>query len=139
MIPKNRLFGRDAIALVLEFKGYDPTEVGLRKFLSIHETEVLTCLWGKEKNGAAPEEIRAQLDAEGCPHSLATVKKALDNLGEWGLVEPRPVSRSAPRLCYFAAVDEGEATAHLVRRFLSSVNSTLPEELARAAKGQRIT
>ncbi len=125
--------------MVLNFKGYDPTEVGLRKFLSIHETEVLTCLWGKEKNGAAPEEIRVQLAAEGSPHSLATVKKALHNLGELGMVESRLVSRSAPRLCYFAAVDEGEAAAHLVGRFLSSVNAALPEELARAAKDQRIT
>jgi predicted transcriptional regulator len=126
-------------ALVLNFKGYDPTEVGLRKFLSIQETEVLTCLWGKEKNGAAPEEIRVQLAAGGSPHSPATIKKALDGLGRWGLVESRMVAKSTPRLCYFAAVNEDKATAHLVGRFLSSVKAALPEELARAAREQGIT
>jgi hypothetical protein len=61
--------------MVLIIRGYDPTEIGLRKFLTEPEKEVLTCLWETEKTAAAPRRSRDAWTRRGLPHSNATIVK----------------------------------------------------------------
>ena len=80
--------------MVLEFKGYDPTEVGLRKFLTDTEAEVLECLWEIGNEGECCKNIREHIVGKGCSYSYATVDKTLKSLEEKGVATSRIVTKS---------------------------------------------
>ena len=47
--------------MVLEIKGYDPSGVGLRKFSTTPETEVLECLWELGEKGGGTKAVQKHL------------------------------------------------------------------------------
>jgi DNA-binding HxlR family transcriptional regulator len=120
--------------MVLEIKGYDPTEVGLRKFLTTQETEVLGCLWDLGKDGGNSKAIKGRLDEMDCRHSLATITKTLKGLKERGIVESKVIARSAPQNVYYALVDRERLPAMLVGELVSTLNKAMPEAMAYAVK-----
>ncbi len=118
----------------LEFRGYNPSEVGLRKFLTIQQSEVLGCLWAMGEKGGVAGEIRNRLASEGCAHSLPTVKNVLDQLKDMAVVGCRVASSSAARLCYYPTVDRKDATMHFVERYIISLNEAMPDAMSKAVK-----
>ncbi len=119
--------------MVLIIRGYDPTEVGLRKFLTEPEMEVLSCLWEKGKDGCSAKALKECLDSRGHRHSPATINKTLKGLSGRGIVASRVVVRSAPLNMYYPIVAEGELSGLLVGQLVSSLYLAMPEAVARAA------
>ncbi len=120
--------------MVLEIKGYNPAEVGLRKFLTTQETEVIGCLWDLGKGGGTPKTIQERLSAQGCRHSVATVDKALKNLKEMGVVSVKLMAKSAPKNVYYPLMGREELPGYMVGRLVSTLNQAMPEAMSRAAK-----
>jgi Fe2+ or Zn2+ uptake regulation protein len=124
--------------MVLEFKGYYPSEVGLRKFLSTQQSEVLGCLWAMGEKGGEAGEIRNRLASEGCAHSLPTVKNVLNQLKDMAVAGCRVSSSSAARLCYHPTVDRKDATMYLVERYIMALNEAMPDAMSKAVKDLRL-
>ena len=124
--------------MVLEFRGYYPSEVGLRKFLSVQQSEVLECIWALGEKGGEAGDIRNRLASEGCAHSLPTVKKVLDQLKDMGIVGCQVVSSSTARLCYYPTVSREDAARHLVERFIDYLNAAMPDAMSKAVKDLRL-
>jgi hypothetical protein len=120
--------------LVLEFKGYNPTEVGLRKFLTESEAEVLECLWEVGEKGEGAKGVREHLIRKGCSHSHATVDKTLKSLEAKGVATSRTVTRSPPQLVYFPAASPEKTPTILIEGIVSNLNKAMPEALAQAVK-----
>lgn len=120
--------------MVLTIRGYDPTEIGLRKFLTEPEREVLTCLWETGKDGCSEKALKRCLDAKGLRHSNATIMKTLNGLRERGAVGSRVVTRSTPDTEYFILMTERELTTLLVDQFVASLNDAMPEAVAYSAR-----
>jgi predicted transcriptional regulator len=120
--------------LVLEIKGYDPTEVGLRKFLTPSETEVLECLWEHGEKGECCKDIREHLAGKGCSHSYATIDKTLRSLEAKGVATSRKVTRSPPQQVYYPAAGRDKTQAILIEHIVSNLNEAMPEALTQAMK-----
>jgi predicted transcriptional regulator len=122
------------LKMVLEFKGYDPSEVGLRKFLTIQETEVLGCLWELGKEGGDANVIQRRLGAQDCNHSLATVDKTLTGLKNMGVISNKNVAHNKPNLVYYPLIDRDKLPAFFVDGLVSTLNEAMPEAMAHAVK-----
>jgi len=120
--------------LVLEFKGYNPTEVGLRKFLTEPETEVLECLWEVGEKGEGAKGVREYLAGKGRNQSFATVDKTLRSLEAKGVATSRTVTRSPPQLVYFPATSPEKAPTILIESIVANLNEAMPEALVKAVK-----
>ena len=124
----------EMLKMVLEFKGYDPSEVGLRKFLTIQETEVLECLWKLGKGGGNATVIQKHLSTQGCKHSLATVDKTLTCLNDMGVISCNGAAHNKPPLVYYPLIDREKLPTILVDRLVSKLNEAMPEATAQAVK-----
>lgn len=120
--------------MVLEINGYDPTEVGLRKFLTMQETEVLGCLWELGKEGGSAKAIRQRLATQGCRHSLATVNKALKGLKGREVVSSKIVAHSTPQNVYYPLINRDKLPGLLVDKLVYTLNEAMPEAFAYAVK-----
>jgi predicted transcriptional regulator len=120
--------------LVLEFKGYYPAEVGLRKFLNEPEAEVLECLWEIGEKGECCKNIRERLAVKGCRHSNATIDKTLRNLETKGVASSQVVTRSPAQLVYYPTTNRERAQAVLIEGIVSNLHISMPEALAQAVK-----
>jgi len=120
--------------LVLEFKGYYPAEVGLRKFLTEPEAEVLECLWEIGEKGECCKDIRERLAVKGCSHSNATIDKTLKSLEAKGVAASQIVTHSPAQLVYYPTTNRERAQAILIERIVSNLNASMPEALAQAVK-----
>jgi DNA-binding MarR family transcriptional regulator len=120
--------------LVLEFKGYNPTEVGLRKFLTEPEAEVLECLWEMGDKGECCKEIRDRLAVKGCNHSNATINRTLKSLEAKGVAASQVVTHSPAQLVYYTKTNREKAQAILIEGVISNLNASMPEAFAHAVK-----
>lgn len=124
----------EMLKMVLEFKGYDPSEVGLRKFLTTQETEALECLWELGEKGGGAKAIQKRLVEKGCNHSPVTVDRALTGLKEKGAISCRSVTQGEPPLVYYSSVAREKLPSLLVDRLVSKLNEAMPEATAQAVK-----
>ncbi len=125
--------------MVLEIGGYSPSQVGLRKFLSTTQKEVLECLWGLGEKGGDAVEIRRRLASQGCSHSLLTVRKVLDQLRGMGVVGVKVTSSSAVRVSYYPVVSQKDIARHLVGRLVAYMEEAMPDTMRKVEKGLSLT